>query len=91
MIIEDQLEVKNNMGLHARAAAKLVQLTNKFKSDITINLGDLNINGKSIMGIMLLAATKGTKLDIRINGDDANIMLEELKKLFDNKFDEEGE
>ncbi len=89
MIIEEEVEVINKMGLHARAAAKLVQLTNRFKSDIIISLNDLQINGKSIMGIMLLAATKGTKLNISINGDDAEEMMKSIKELFENKFGEE--
>ncbi|HOK39489.1 MAG TPA: HPr family phosphocarrier protein [bacterium] len=88
-MIEEEVEVINKMGLHARAAAKLVQLTNRFKSDIIISLNDLQINGKSIMGIMLLAATKGTKLNISINGDDAEEMMKSIKELFENKFGEE--
>lgn len=88
MIIEENLEVQNKLGIHARVAARIVQITNKYTSEVTISLNDLTINAKSIMGVMLLAAIKGTKLSFRIEGNDAEDMFNELKKEFHNKFGE---
>lgn len=89
MIIEEQLEVLNNLGLHARVAAKIVQITNKYTSEINIKLNDLNVNAKSIMGVMLLAAMKGTVLTVRIEGDNAEDVFKELKEAFNSKFGED--
>jgi phosphotransferase system HPr (HPr) family protein len=88
MIIEEQLEVKNNLGLHARVAARIVQITNKYESEVNIMLNDLNVNAKSIMGVMLLAAVKGTVLTFRIEGDDAEELFKELKNDFNSNFGE---
>jgi phosphotransferase system HPr (HPr) family protein len=81
MIVEKVVTVKNKQGLHARPAALFVQIANKFTSEITIAKGRQKINGKSIMGIMMLAAGAGSKVTIIANGDDAERAIAELEKL----------
>lgn len=81
MIIEKSLIIKNKQGLHARPAALFVQMANKFDSDITVMKGRHKVNGKSIMGIMMLEAGKGAKVTIRADGDDAEQAVIELEKL----------
>lgn len=81
MIIEKNVIIKNKQGLHARPAALFVQIANKFSSEITIIKGKQKINGKSIMGIMMLAAGAGTKVTIVADGDDAEKAIVELEKL----------
>ena len=86
---EAKVEIKNKTGLHARSAALLVQTANKFRSDIKIEKDGQEVNGKSILNVMMLAAAKGTQLILRIEGEDEEKALAELKKLVDNKFGEE--
>jgi phosphotransferase system HPr (HPr) family protein len=81
MIIEKVVKIKNKQGLHARPAAFFVQIANKFASEITIVKGRQKINGKSIMGIMMLAAGEGAKVTIIANGDDAEEAIVELERL----------
>ena len=81
MIIEKVLLIKNKQGLHARPAALFVQVANKFNSDITISKGRNKVNGKSIMGIMMLEAGAGSKVTMVINGDDAQAAFKELEAL----------
>ena len=81
MIVERVITIKNKQGLHARPAALFVQIANKFSSDITIAKGRQKVNGKSIMGIMMLAAGVGSKITIIANGDDADRAMVELEKL----------
>ena len=78
---EREVRIVNKYGLHARPAALFVQVANKYISDITIVKGDQEINGKSIMGILMLAAEKGSKIMIRANGDDAQDAINELTDL----------
>ncbi|MBI5207897.1 MAG: HPr family phosphocarrier protein [Candidatus Firestonebacteria bacterium] len=89
MIIEKDFILKNKLGIHVRPAAMLVQVANKFKSEVYLCKDKQTVNGKSIMGILTLAAGQGSKLSIRIEGSDAEEMLKQLEKLFENKFDEE--
>ena len=86
---EKRLTIHNQKGLHARAAAKFVKITNKFESEIKVSRENENVSGKSIMGLLMLAAVKGTTIRITANGSDASQVLEELTRLIDNKFDEE--
>ncbi len=87
---EIEVEIKNNAGLHARPSALFVQTTSKFNSEIKIISNGEEINGKSIMGLMLLAAEKGRKLKIVAEGNDAEEALAALKKLVEeDKFGEE--
>jgi phosphocarrier protein HPr len=85
---ERDVVVKNKLGLHARPAAEIVKIAAKFKSHITILRDDMEVNGKSIMGVMMLTAEKGTTLTIRAEGDDAEQALEAIAKLVDGKFGE---
>ena len=81
MIVEKVVAIKNKQGLHARPAALFVQIANKFTSEITIIKGRQKVNGKSIMGIMMLAAGLGSKITVIANGDDADKVMVELEKL----------
>ena len=81
--------IQNRLGLHARAAALLVKTANRFVSDVTIGKDGLEVNGKSIMGILMLAASKGTKITLKVEGKDAAQALQTLGKLVENKFGEE--
>jgi phosphocarrier protein HPr len=81
--------IKNRLGLHARAAALLVKTANRFGSEVTIEKDGLEVNGKSIMGILMLAASKGTKITIKAEGKDSVQALQTLGKLIENKFGEE--
>jgi len=82
------IEIKNKLGLHARAAAKLVHCAARFKSDIKVRKGDEEVDGKSILGILLLAAGRGTTITIKANGDDEAEAVEAIEKLIDAKFEE---
>ena len=89
-MMEIEVEIKNNAGLHARPSALFVQIANKYNSEIKIISNGEEINGKSIMGLMLLAAEKGRKLTIVADGPDAEEALKSLKKLVEvDKFGEE--
>jgi phosphocarrier protein len=81
MTIKKELIIKNKSGLHARPAAIFVQIANKYDCEIAIRKGKQKINGKSIMGIMMLAAEAGSKITIIAAGDDAQEAVRELEKL----------
>jgi phosphocarrier protein HPr len=81
--------IKNRLGLHARAAALLVKTANRFVSEITIEKDGVEVNGKSIMGILMLAASKGTKITVKVNGKDSTQAVQVLRKLIEDKFGEE--
>ena len=83
-----EVEIKNKLGLHARAAAKLVHCAAKFKSDIKIRKGDEEVDGKSILGILLLAAGRGAMITIKADGEDEDAAVVDIEKLIDAKFDE---
>ena len=87
-MISRDLEIKNKLGLHARAAAKLVHTAARFKSDIKIKKGEEEVDGKSILGILLLAAGRGSVVTVRAAGDDENDALNAVQELIDRKFDE---
>ena len=78
----------NKLGLHARAAAKFVTLASSFDSDIQLSRDGRTVNGKSIMGVMMLAAAKGTQLTLHINGKDEVDALDQLNGLIENRFGE---
>ena len=84
------LLVSNKLGLHARAAGKLTKTAGQFTSDIFITKEARRVNAKSIMGVMMLAAGKGTTVTIEAEGDDAQEAIQEIKALFDDKFGEEA-
>jgi phosphocarrier protein HPr len=87
MTVEKKVVVKNKQGLHARPAALFVQIANKFTSNITITKGKQEVNGKSIMGIMMLAAGRGSRLVIKADGEDAEDAVLELEDLLSGKLD----
>ena len=87
MITKD-IEIKNKLGLHARAAAKLVHTAARFKCDIKIRKGNEEVDGKSILGILLLAAGRGSVITLRADGEDEADAVEAIEKLIDAKFDE---
>ena len=87
MITRD-LEIKNKLGLHARAAAKLVHCAAKFQCDIKIRKGDEEVDAKSILGILLLAAGKGATITVKADGVDEKEAVDAIEKLIDAKFDE---
>ena len=83
-----ELLVQNKMGIHARPAAMIVRVTNKFKSEVLVEKDEEPVNGKSIMGLMMLAAAMGSKVKFIATGEDATQLLAELEALFAKKFDE---
>lgn len=85
---ERTVQIVNRNGLHARPAAEIVKLASKFESEITIVKDDLDVNGKSIMGVMMLAAEHGSNITFRAEGPDAQQALDALATLVDNKFGE---
>ncbi|HEY3520708.1 MAG TPA: HPr family phosphocarrier protein [Rhodanobacteraceae bacterium] len=85
---ERQITVSNKLGLHARASAKLVQLVQDFRSQVWLVNGTREVNAKSIMGVMMLAAGIGTPLTLRADGPDEEQALYAVAALFERKFDE---
>jgi len=88
MTVERSITIKNKQGLHARPAALFVQIANKFNSDITISKGKQKVNGKSIMGIMMLEAGCGSRVLIVAEGDDAEQAVKELESLLVNNIED---
>ena len=86
---EKKIIISNKLGLHARAAAKIVTLTNKFQSIIEITNNGKKADAKSIMKILMLAAPQGTKIKITASGKDEAAAIKSLEKLIEAKFDEE--
>jgi phosphocarrier protein len=86
--VERTVTVMNKLGLHARAAAKLVTLANKFKCGIRIRKDGREVSGKSIMGVMMLAAGKGSRITLVAEGPDAESALEKLEALIADRFGE---
>jgi phosphocarrier protein len=85
---ERTVQIANRNGLHARPAAEIVKLAAKFQSEITIVKDDLDVNGKSIMGVMMLAAEHGSSITLRAEGPDADQALDALTTLVTSKFGE---
>jgi len=83
-----ELVVQNKMGIHARPAAMIVRITNRFRAEVLVEKDEEQVNGKSIMGLMMLAAGKGAKVRFIATGVDATALLAELEALFARKFDE---
>ncbi|MBI4430545.1 MAG: HPr family phosphocarrier protein [Candidatus Omnitrophica bacterium] len=86
--MEKEITIKNKLGLHARPAALFVQLANKFKCDISVIKDREEVNGKSIMGIMMLAAGQGTILTLRAMGIDAEAAIQAMCELVESNFGE---
>jgi phosphocarrier protein HPr len=87
-MMKKELLIENRLGLHARAAAQIVKAASAYSSRITLIKDDLEVDGKSIMGIMMLAAAKGTNILVRVEGGDEAAALAGLEKLFRDKFGE---
>lgn len=87
-MIRHSITIINKLGLHARAAAKFVRLASQYSSDIKLVRVNTEINGKSILGVMMLAAAKGTDLELIVDGADEADAMSALKSLVNNKFDE---
>ncbi len=81
--------IVNRLGLHARAAAQLVQTANQFSSDVNLIKEDIEVNGKSIMGILLLAAPQGTEIRVTVDGDDEQQAMDVIAKLIEAGFGED--
>jgi phosphocarrier protein HPr len=88
-VIERKVKILNSLGLHARPSAQFVQIASKFKSDVYLSKNDREVNGKSIMGVMTLAAEMGSLLTIKIDGNDEKNAMEALVNLINSKFNEE--
>jgi phosphocarrier protein HPr len=87
-IAEKTLMIQNELGLHARAATKLVQLASKYPCEITVSKDGHEVNGKSIMGVLMLVASKGTRVTLRAKGERAGEAIDVLAALIDDKFGE---
>jgi phosphocarrier protein HPr len=89
VIAEREFDIPNRLGLHARAAAQLVRLANRYASEIRVRKDGVEVNGKSIMGVLMLAAPKDAKILVRATGEDAEAALAAIGELIAGKFGEE--
>ena len=89
-MIRRELKVSNSLGLHARATAKLVQLLSSFRCHATLEARGREVNAKSIMGVMLLAAGSGAEIVLRVDGEDEQAAADAVTALFERRFDEES-
>jgi phosphocarrier protein len=89
MNVEREFDILNRHGLHARAAAQLVRVANQYASEIKLVKEGMEVNGKSIMGVLMLAAPKDTRILVRVSGDDADAALVAIGDLIERKFGEE--
>jgi phosphocarrier protein len=87
-VVEGEFKIINALGLHARAAAQLVKVANRYRCEVAVECEGQTVNGKSIMGVLMLAAAQGMKVKIRCDGEDAAGCLEELRKLIADRFGE---
>ena len=88
MEINQRFMIKNVLGLHARAAASFVKIANRYQAAIEVEKDGMTVNGKSIMGVLMLAAAKGSEISVRAAGDDAEDAMEALGRLIEDKFGE---
>ncbi len=89
MSVSKKIEIINKLGMHARAAAQFVKLASNFSSHIEIEKNHQRVNGKSIMGVMMLAASKGSQITIHAEGEDENDSIIKLEELINNRFNED--
>ena len=89
MSITKELEIKNIKGIHARAAAAFVKLVETFSSNVEVERIGMVVSGLSIMGLMMLSASKGTSIKVTVSGSDEKQAMQEITQLIDNKFGEE--
>lgn len=88
-MIKKKIVVENKLGLHARPCAMMVKTASKYRSDLLIKKDNIEVNGKSIMGVMMLAAEYKSELELIANGVDEEFMLDEISELFKSKFNED--
>jgi phosphocarrier protein len=88
-VISKEVDIVNKLGLHARAAAKFVTLASRFKSDIDVARNGRQVNGKSIMGVMMLAAGKGSQITLMVSGEDEAEAVSQLEALIADRFGEQ--
>lgn len=88
-MLKKKVVIINRLGLHARAAAKFVKLANRFKSSVKIEKESVQIDGKSILGILTLAAVQGTEITLTITGEDEKQAMKALVRLIEKRFEEE--
>ena len=86
--IRETITISNKLGMHARAAAKFVKTASTFNSHVEVEKNGQRVNGKSIMGVMMLAAARGSEIVLHVSGDDAEQCMMALQILINNKFDE---
>jgi phosphocarrier protein len=86
--VEAEFTIINALGLHARAAAQLVKAANRYTCEVELECEGQSVNGKSIMGVLMLAAAQGMQVKIRCTGDNAKVCLDEIGVLINNKFGE---
>jgi len=84
-VVKRKITVKNKQGLHARPAALFVQVANKFDSRVTVRRDDEEVNGKSIMGILMLGAERGSSIIVEVDGADAHLAIQELEKVLESE------
>lgn len=87
-MIRKKITIINKLGLHARAAAKLVHLASRYASESKLIRGEKSVNGKSIMGVMMLAASRGTEIELVVEGEDEQEAMQALTDLINNRFGE---
>ena len=88
-VVEDVFEIVNELGLHARAATRFVQTANRFRADVEVEKDGQVVNGKSIMGVLMLVASKGTSIRVRATGEDAAECVAALRELVASRFGED--
>ena len=88
-VVEQRLQITNELGMHARAATKFVQTANKYQSAVTVEKDGQSVNGKSIMGVLMLVAAKGSSILVRCTGADAEEAMKALAQLVKDKFGED--
>ena len=88
-MIKQKITIVNKLGLHARAASKLVNCASQYESDVSIGRNGNQVNAKSIMGVMMLAASKGVELDLEVDGGDEEACSQALTELISNRFGED--
>ena len=89
MIVKRKFKIKNTQGLHARPASIFVKIANKYEAQVTVKKGPESVNGKSIMGLMTLAANRGSTIEIEASGPDAQKAVEELEQFLSSDIDDE--
>ena len=89
-MLKKELTIKNKLGLHARASTQLVKHASRYASEINITANQKTVAAKSIMGVMLLAASKGTKIILEVSGNDEIEAMADLENLINNKFGEQA-